>query len=608
MRESSLLLRDIKTYFKTIWIIVAPILLLPLAFLGEEGKCAYCILVMSCYWVGEVVPLAVTAFLPLVILPTLGVMSIKKIAESYLTDTNMMFVTSLMLSLAVEECNLHKRIALKMLTFVGAKPQWLMAGFMLITSFISLWISDTACAALMSPIAYALLEAIMIHKMAAFTEKSWTGDSIVMQESGEMKREKETELDVSRLSKRDQGICKCIMLIVAHASLIGGTGTINSTGPNLIFRDTLEKFYPGEDTGISYLSWMAFAIPPMVGYMFASWMIVQIQFLGFRHISRIFKPSTDEEKTDEEYVRKAVDTAYNDLGPITFAEKSTLVIFVLTVTSWITSDPKVVDGWATFFKKGYVTDSCSGMLAVFVLFVWPREMPDFFFLRSKSDRDRPSTKREALLTWDAVRRRFPWSVILLLGAGFAISKSVKESGLSTLIACNMQSILSGFPLFVMQAFINLITVVLTEFSTNSATASILIPIAFNIAESVRAHPLYFSIPAAIGPSFSFMLPMATPPNAIVYETGTMRMIDMVSSGVFLNIFCIAITVLNMNTWAYWLFSMGLLHMGRNRHRQVITVSGLGALNSTKILSRPQHCGSLLMSLNTSERRLGFVCS
>ncbi|ETN68908.1 sodium:sulfate symporter transmembrane region [Necator americanus] len=289
------------------------------------------------------------------------------------------------------------------------------------------------------------------------------------------------------------------MLIVAHASLIGGTGTINSTGPNLIFRDTLEKFYPGEDTGISYLSWMAFAIPPMVGYMFASWMIVQIQFLGFRHISRIFKPSTDEEKTDEEYVRKAVDTAYNDLGPITFAEKSTLVIFVLTVTSWITSDPKVVDGWATFFKNVI-------------------------------DRDRPSTKREALLTWDAVRRRFPWSVILLLGAGFAISKSVKESGLSTLIACNMQSILSGFPLFVMQAFINLITVVLTEFSTNSATASILIPIAFNIAESVRAHPLYFSIPAAIGPSFSFMLPMATPPNAIVYETGTMRMIDMLVAG------------------------------------------------------------------------------
>ncbi|KAK5967769.1 hypothetical protein GCK32_020884, partial [Trichostrongylus colubriformis] len=108
-----------------------------------------------------------------------------------------------------------------------------------------------------------------------------------------------------------------------------------------------------------------------------------------------------------------------------FAEKSTLVIFILTVTSWITSDPKVIDGWATFFKRGYVTDTCAGMLAVFILFVWPREMPDFVFLRPESGKKLPSVRREALLTWDAVQRRFPWSVILLLGAGFAISESVK---------------------------------------------------------------------------------------------------------------------------------------------------------------------------------------
>ncbi|WKX99004.1 hypothetical protein Q1695_014122 [Nippostrongylus brasiliensis] len=553
MQHSLLLWREFKTYFKSIWVFVAPVLLIPLVFFGQEGKCAYCILLMSCYWVGEVVPLAVTSFLPLVILPFLGVLSVKRIAEAYLADTNMMFVTSLMLSLAVEECQLHKRIALKMLTFVGAKPQWLLAGFMIITSFISLWISDTACAALMAPIAYALLEAIMVHKMGP--PKSSTSD-IALEEYKELDKSPSTKLDVSRLSQRDQGICKCLMLIVAHASLIGGTGTINSTGPNLIFRDTLEKFYPGEDTGISYLSWMAFAIPPMVGYMISSWLIVQIQFLGFRYIFGILKQPTEEEKADERNIRKAVKNAYDELGPITFAEKSTFVIFVLTVASWITSDPKVINGWATFFKKGYVTDTCSGMLAVFILFVWPREMPDFVCLRPESDRSRPSEKREALLTWDAVKRRFPWSVILLLGAGFAISKSVKESGLSSLIACNLDRVLAGYPFVVMQMIISVITVTLTEFSTNSATASIMIPIAFNIAESVRAHPLYFSIPAAIGPSFSFMLPMATPPNAIVYESGTMRMIDMVSCGIFLNVFCIAITALNMNTWAYWLFSMG----------------------------------------------------
>lgn len=113
------------------------------------------------------------------------------------------------------------------------------------------------------------------------------------------------------------GICKCVMLIVSHASLIGGTGTINSTGPNLIFRDTLEKFFPGEDTQISYLSWMAFAIPPMVAYMFSSWFIVQLQFLGPRHILTIFSETSSEEKEDEKRARLAVDKEYEELGPMT---------------------------------------------------------------------------------------------------------------------------------------------------------------------------------------------------------------------------------------------------------------------------------------------------
>ncbi|CAJ0600104.1 unnamed protein product [Cylicocyclus nassatus] len=551
------LLRDIKTYFKTIWIFVAPMLLLPLALLtGREGRCAYCIFLISCYWVAEVVPLAVTALLPVVLMPALSVAPIQKIARAYLSETNMMFLSTLMLSLAVEECQLHKRFALKMLTLVGARPQWLLAGFMCITTFISLWISDTACAALMSPIAFALLESMMIHKMTPSQNTSKKTNDLELEDSaGRETKYTPQSLEFSRLPKRDRGICKCLMLIVAHASLIGGTGTINSTAPNLIFRSTLFEYFPGEDTGITYLSWMTFAIPPMIACMMASWLIVQLQFVGLHHVLGVFAKPTEEEKADERRVRKTVETAYSELGAITFGEISTLVIFTLTIFSWITRDPKVIQGWAIFFKHGYVTDACTGILAVFILFIWPREMPDFFFLRPKSERNRFPIKRDAILTWDAVRRRFPWSVILLLGSGFAVAESVKESGLSSLLACQLQSLLSNLPQAVMQIIISIAAVTISGFTTNTATASIVIPIVFDVAIRMQIHPLYLSLAAAIGPSYSFMFPMSSPPNAIVYDTGAVSMMDMASSGLLLNIACILITVVNLNTWSYWLFSM-----------------------------------------------------
>ncbi|CAA84299.3 putative transporter B0285.6 [Caenorhabditis elegans] len=544
---------EFRTFFPTLWLILAPLILSPLLFFGQEGKCAFVILTMSCYWVAEVVPLAVTSFIPMIALPFLGIVSIKEVAPKYFADTNIVFFNSLMLSLAVEECQLHKRIALKMLTYVGTRPHWLMAGFMIITSFISLWISDTACCALMAPIAYALLEEIMIPKMRPEEKENEIEVMKIFDKEDPEEKEKK-KLDTSRLSVRDRGICKCMMLLVAHASLIGGTGTINSTGPNLIFRDNIEKNFPNEDHGISYLSWMAFAIPPMIFYMFSSWFIVQLQFLGPRHLMGMFREPTETEKQEEEVAKRAVWKSYDQLGPMTWAEKSTLVIFVLAVLSWVSSDPKVIPGWSDLFRKGYVTDSCSGLVAVFLLFIWPKKKPDFRIFRK--DKSRPSVRQEPLIDWDCVRRRFPWSIILLLGAGFAISDAVRVSGLSSLIACSLNSTISKMPFFVMQIILSIVVVVMTEFSTNSATASIFIPISFKMAEAVGAHPLYFSIPTAIGPSFSFMLPMATPANAIVYETKTIRMIDMVSCGVFLNIFCIAITAINMNTWAFWLFNMG----------------------------------------------------
>ncbi|CAJ0581145.1 unnamed protein product, partial [Mesorhabditis spiculigera] len=356
---------------------------------------------MSSYWVVEVFPLGVTAFLPIIVLPILGVIPIRETSTAYMNDTNFLFMSSMLIALAVEDCGLHRRVALKFLAHVGTRPQWLMLGFMVITSFISLWISDTATAALMAPIAYALLETIMIPRMKDIVEIWPDGTQNTIIDSGPVK------LDVKRLSPKDRGICKAMMLIVAHASLIGGTGTINATGPNLIFRQTLYERYPPEETGVTYFSWMAFQVPPMFLYMISSWLVVQIQFIGIKYVLRIFHKVTPEEAEEEKRTRSAVLKAYEELEPM---------------------------------------------------------------------------------------RRFQWSIILLLGAGFAISRSVKMSGLASWIACQIDNNLSHLPLVWMQVIISILVVTMTEFSTNTSTASIFIPIAFNVAEKCNGYGFMWNLP------------------------------------------------------------------------------------------------------------------
>jgi len=173
---------------------------------------------------------------------------------------------------------------------------------------------------------------------------------------------------------------------------------------------------------------------------------------------------------------------------------------------------------------------------------------------TKAEVPKPSLK--PILTWDVVQKRFPWSVVLLIGAGFAISESVTRSGLSTVVSCFINNRFEGSSPIAIQAAITVLVTFMTEFASNAATASIFVPIVFVIGQSLKLHPLYLSLPSAIAPSFSFMLPMSTPPNAIVYDTGVISMLEMAAVGLVMNFLCIGITLINMNTWTYWLFDLG----------------------------------------------------
>ncbi|VDM50854.1 unnamed protein product [Toxocara canis] len=321
---------------------------------------------------------------------------------------------------------------------------------------------------------------------------------------------------------------------------------------------------------ITFISWMEFALPPLIFYMIASLISILLVFYGPKGMLKLFAATSKEDRTKAKVATLTLAKAYAELGPMSFAEKSVLGWMLFVVVAWILRAPGFTEGWAQLFfgpDGKLLTDTSIGIFVVFVLFVWPKKSPRFIAAVRPYQNSHAKTEvasslategEEALLTWNAVQRRFPWSVILLIGAGFAISEAVKKSCLEDLISERTRDALSDVSPIVVQAAVTTVITFMTEFASNVATASVFVPIALNLAVSLGVHPLYLGLPSAIAPSFSFMFPMATPPNAIVYDTNVITMLEMASAGMILNVLCIAITTLNMNTWAYWLFNLGTL--------------------------------------------------
>ncbi|TKR63509.1 hypothetical protein L596_027327 [Steinernema carpocapsae] len=541
----------VRTFSKTIFIFLIPLALSPILFLGtKDTACIFCIALFTLYWLTEVVPLAITSLLPLLLFPVLGIIPAKELAQQYMKDTSMMLLITLIAAIAVEECQLHRRIALNVLVRTGGRFHWTLLAYAFVTCFVSLWLSDSATTALMLPIAVAALEAMDVREEDQLHTKN-TDTDVSDPHFDYPKRPYEASS-----SNSNRGMWKALVLVCSHASLIGGTGVITSTAPNLIFKDAIETRYHEDHLKMSFLAWMAFAIPPAVGYLLASWIVLQIVFLGPRSLLDIFRRSTNDEIGKISNMQKEIFKMHKSLGPMTFAEISVLLLYGTMIAAWMFRDPGFVDGWASFIdpeRSRMLSDTCIGILIVFAFFAWPRERPDLLCWRS--DISKAPTRRRPILTWEIVHRKLPWSVLFLIGAGFAISKGVQESGLSHKMTCLVLSKMDGTSVLGMQAILTTAITFFTEMMSNGATASIFIPIALTIAESLKLHPFYLAIPAAIAPSFAFCFPMATPPNAIVYETGVLKMWEMAATGIFLNFLCIGITVVNTNTWAYWLFDM-----------------------------------------------------
>uniref|UniRef100_A0A8C9ZHI0 Solute carrier family 13 member 3 n=1 Tax=Sander lucioperca TaxID=283035 RepID=A0A8C9ZHI0_SANLU len=550
---------------KELIILLTPLVFLPLLFTlpEKEGKCLYVVVLMAMFWCTEALPLAVTAMLPVCLFPTLGILPSKTVCPQYFLETNFLFLSGLVMASSIEEWGLHRRIALKVLTIVGVKPAWLILGMMLTSSFLSMWLSNTATTAMMLPIANAILESLFgdletLKKKSQSTVKlqslpSIPSEKLMLSIDGADETEQSdmrTAEEIQTESAYQLKVWKGFLICIPYAASIGGTATLTGTAPNLILIGQLKSYFPDCDL-INFGSWFAFAFPLMLLFLFLGW--IWIAFLHGGLNTRLCFTQHDRRAKAEARAKALIDEDYRNLGPINFAEGAIAFFFVLFAVLLFTRDPKFVTGWSVFFKKGYVSDAVTGVIIVSALFFFPSQKPSLSWW---FDPHASNTPYVPLLSWKKAQDSVPWNIILLLGGGFAMAKACEESGLASWIGGHLQPLAEVPP----AAAVMLITAFLalfTEFASNTATIIIFLPVIAELAIRVSVNPLYFMIPATVGCSYAFMLPVSTPPNSIAFATGHLMVKDMVKTGFVMNILGILSVSLAMNTWGVAMFDLNV---------------------------------------------------
>ncbi|XP_069611775.1 Na(+)/dicarboxylate cotransporter 3 [Ranitomeya imitator] len=583
---------------KYIVLILTPLILCPilLTLPPQEGKCLYVVLLMALYWCTEALPLAVTAMLPIVLFPFMGILPSSKVCPQYFLDTNFLFLSGLLMAAAIEQWNLHRRIALKVLMLVGVQPARLILGMMITTAFLSMWLSNTASTAMMLPIANAILNSLYGEKFSRENAmKSPDNSPATLQENGlhqvptelqlltcvedKEAQEKvdiptENHADMEKECEYQNRIWKAFLISIPYSASIGGTATLTGTAPNLILLGQLRSFFPACDV-INFGSWFVFACPLMILFLILSWLWISILH-GAISLSCRKKEKSEVRSDAEAKAKEVVREDYRKLGPIIFAEKAVFVFFCLFAILLFTRDPKFIPGWASAFRPGFTSDAVTGITISIILFFFPSEKPSLSWW---FDLKAPNTEYKPLLSWKKAQETVPWNIILLLGGGFAMAKGCETSGLSTWIGSRLQP-LEGLPPALAVLLITILIASFTEFASNTATIIVFLPVLSELAIRLKVNPLYLMIPGTVGCSYAFMLPVSTPPNSIAFSTGHLLVKDMARTGLLMNVMGVLLLSLAMNTWASSLFELGTFPDWVNIHSDNITTLAATTYNMT----------------------------
>ena len=452
-------------------------------------------LLMAIWWVSECIPIYATAFVPIALFPLLGILDANTTTENYGHNYVLMLLGGFFLAKSIELSGLHKRVALYIISKLGTSRKKIILSFMIATAFLSFWIANVAVVLLMLPIALAIVD-----------------------------KEEENE-------DRNPRFGLAMMLAIAYAASIGGTGSLIGTPPNMVFAGVFAKAFP-DLPEIDFLEWMKLGTPIVIIILPIIWVYLTKYF----KISGNFAGSKD-----------IINQEIKILGKISKMEKRVFVVFLFTAIGWIfrrdiVLDDFIIPGWSSLLGiKDYVHDSTVAIISALLLFAIP------------SGNTSKSKKQKTLLDWKSASQ-VPWGVVMIVGGGYAIADSFNHTGLATFLGSKM-SFIGEYPMLIILIIVIFLMIFITEINSNTATANIFLPVLAAMAVAGQMNPLLLMIPATFACSFSFMLPSGTGTNAVIFGSNRVSIPEMAKCGLGLNLLCVILLTMLMYMYVLPILSL-----------------------------------------------------
>lgn len=467
---------------------------------------------MAGLWMTQAIPLAATSLLPLALFPLLGIQSAKETSKAFVEDSLFLYIGGMIIALGIERWGLHRRMALHIVALVGVSPRRMVLGFAIATFGLSMWISNTATTMLMLPIGLAMLKIL-----------------------------DEGHQDSTPL--RSKQLAVPLLLSLAYAATLGGMATLVGSPTNSQAIGIYRKQLPGAPD-VYFSEWLLSCGPIAFFYLGVVWLFLTWGLPGH----------SDQDAR----LRKALRERLTSLGRVTAPELRMTIVFGLTAVLWVTRQPlkvgdlTILPGWLQYYEqvfvwlsnrmgtidaklptKDLITDSTIAMLMAVLLFLLPSGQ------RNEQSRTIP------LMDW-ATANRLPWDMILLFGGGFALASGFESTQLAGWLGAALQEPLQTMPAWLVVAIVCMILILMTELTSNVATVSAVLPTLLAMAEPLGLDPRMLFVPATLAASAGFMMPVGTPPNAIVFSTGRIPSGEMARRGFVLNL--LGVPILTVGTY------------------------------------------------------------